>query len=121
VSVTTDRAPVPVRRRFLADTLLGVTNLHDFEPYEHSVPQWTVGELRQALADLPDALPVRVAVPQVPTTLRPDEDQDARYVVTGTSNAAPRYDTLLRDCDEVLILLADYPSAAYMRRSTGVG
>ncbi|MER5747715.1 DUF6225 family protein [Streptomyces sp. NPDC002225] len=98
-----------------------MTDLHDFELHEHAVPQWTVGELRQALADLPDALPVRVAVPRVPTTLRPDEDQDARYVVTGTSNAAPRYDTLLRDGDEVLILLADYPSAAYTRRSTGIG
>lgn len=100
---------------FLADTLLEVTNLHDLEPYEHAVRAWTVGELRQALADLPDALPVRVAVPQVPTTLCPDEEQDARYVVTGTSDAAPHYDTLLRDGEEVLILLADHPSATYMR------
>ena len=51
-----------------------MTNLHGPEPYEQAVPEWTVGELRQALADLPDALPVRVAVPQVPTTLRPDEE-----------------------------------------------
>lgn len=54
-------------------------------------------------------------MPQGPTTLCPDEEQDARYVVTGTSDAAPRYDTLLRDGDEVLILLADYPSTTYMR------
>ncbi|WP_406493334.1 DUF6225 family protein [Streptomyces sp. NBC_00846] len=97
-----------------------MTSLDDVEPYEHAVPEWTVGELRQALAGLPDALPVRVAVPQVPTTLHPDEEQDARYVVTGTSDAAPRYDTLLRDGDEVMILLADYPSATYVRRPTDV-
>jgi len=94
-----------------------VTDLDDLEPYEHTVPAWTVGELRHALADLPDALPVRVAVPEVPTTMSPDGEQDARYVVTGTAEADPRYDTLLRDGDEVLILLADYPSDTYMRRA----
>ncbi|MFI6899541.1 DUF6225 family protein [Streptomyces sp. NPDC050256] len=97
-----------------------MTNLHALEPYEHAVPEWTVGELRQALAGLPDALVARVAVPQAPTSLHPDEEQDARYVVTGTSDAAPRYDTLLRDGDEVMILLADYPSATYMRHPTDV-
>lgn len=63
---------------------------------------------------------LRVGVPQEPTTLHPDEEQDARYVVTGTSDAAPLYETLLRGGDEVMILLADYPSATYMRRPTDV-
>ncbi|MGW8575175.1 hypothetical protein [Streptomyces niveus] len=40
--------------------------------------------------------------------------------MTGTNDAAPRYDTLLRDGDEVLILLADYPSAIYMQCTTDV-
>ncbi|MGW5274152.1 DUF6225 family protein [Streptomyces sp. NPDC004044] len=93
-----------------------MTNPDDLQPYEHTVPEWTVRELRRALADLPDELPLRVAVPQVPTTLCPEEEQDARYVETGTAEAAPRYDTLLRDGDEVLILLADYPLATYMHR-----
>ncbi|MFD4141757.1 DUF6225 family protein [Streptomyces sp. NPDC058572] len=95
-----------------------MTNPDGLQPFEHTVPEWTVGELRRALAGLPDELPVRVAVPEVPTTFCPDEEQDARYVVTGTAEADPRYDTLLRDGDEVLILLADHPSATYMHRPT---
>ncbi|MEU9047585.1 MULTISPECIES: DUF6225 family protein [unclassified Kitasatospora] len=92
-----------------------MTHLDELERYDHDVPEWTVGELRRALADLPDDLPVRVAVPKVPTTLQPDQEQDARWVVTGTSGADPRYDTLLRDGDEVVVLLADHPSDMYMR------
>ncbi|MFD8686004.1 hypothetical protein [Streptomyces sp. NPDC059651] len=56
----------------------------------------------------------------MPTTLSPDEEQDARYAVTGASDALPRYDTLPRDGDEVLILLADWPSATCMRGPTHV-
>ncbi|MFG3137154.1 hypothetical protein ACGFZA_13190 [Streptomyces sp. NPDC048211] len=56
----------------------------------------------------------------MPTTLSPDEEQDARYAVTGASDALPRYDTPPRDGDEVLILLADRPSATCMRGPTDV-
>ncbi|MEV8413125.1 DUF6225 family protein [Streptomyces niveus] len=46
-----------------------MTHPDDWQPYEHAVPTWTVGELRQALASLPDALPVRVAMPQTPPVM----------------------------------------------------
>ncbi|MEZ0064879.1 hypothetical protein ABIA32_000867 [Streptacidiphilus sp. MAP12-20] len=100
-----------------------MTNLGDYEPYEHTVPEWTVGQLRQALASVPNDTPVRIAIPKELTHRGPDDDQDASYVVTGTSPADPQYDTLLGDGDgdEVLVLVADYPSATYMRRRADAG
>jgi hypothetical protein len=97
-------------------TLHWVTSLDDYEPYEHTVPEWTAGQLRAALATLPDGAPVRVAIPHELTSCGPNDDQDARYVVTGTSGADPRYDTLLSD-DQVVILIVDYPSGTYVRRT----
>ncbi|SEL26152.1 DUF6225 family protein [Streptacidiphilus jiangxiensis] len=93
-----------------------MTNLDDYERYEHTVPEWTVGELRAALADLPDDVPVRIAVPQELTSRGPDDERDARYVITGTSKADPNFETLIGEVDDVLILITDYPSDTYVRR-----
>ena len=86
---------------------------------KHEVSAWTVGELRKALADFPDDMPVRVAPLE-----DPGGDLEAPLqVVTGTevrpfAGAAGNGGPMNGDrgdgvSDEYVTLECDYPSGEY--------
>lgn len=82
---------------------------HDNGRYRHDVQRWTVGQLRDALRDLPDDTVLRVEVARVPSSGHPDPWGDDQFVVTDASV----------DDDEDystgdLVLRVDYSSDWYM-------
>ena len=92
------------------------------ELFDHQVTAWTVGQLRTALADLPDDLPVRVIPADEPGSDLAGPDQ---VVIS----AAPWSDADAESADEMRAKLAsgelqpdhfeisaEFPSGQYYRR-----
>jgi hypothetical protein len=84
---------------------------------KHEVTAWTVGQLRKALADFPDDMPVRVAPLE-----EPGGDLEAPLqVVTGTEvrpfaagdGAGGPLDGSPDTAEEYVTLECDYPSGEY--------
>ncbi|GAA2154133.1 hypothetical protein GCM10009760_52710 [Kitasatospora kazusensis] len=78
--------------------------------YEHTVTALRVGELREALAGLPDGLPVLVSVPAGPGTVMLGDDRVERLVLVAASGPIPG---LTDDGCRPLLLLADFPCGRY--------
>jgi Family of unknown function (DUF6225) len=94
----------------------------DDELFDHQVTAWTVGQLRTALAGLPDDLPLRVIPADEPGSDRSGPDQVA-------IGAAPWSDADAESADEMRAKLAsgelqpdhfeisaEFPSGQYYRR-----
>ncbi len=77
--------------------------------YDHDVRRWTVGELRRAMADLPDDLTLRVEVAGGPSTLTREPWGNDQFVVIGAA---------VDDEDDFstgdLVVRVDYSSGWYM-------
>ncbi|MGI5149524.1 DUF6225 family protein [Plantactinospora sp. CA-294935] len=77
--------------------------------YRHDVRRWTVGQLREALRDLPDEAGLRVEVALAPSTGHPDPWGNDQFVVTSAA---------VDDKDDFstgdLVIRVDYSSGSYM-------
>lgn len=82
----------------------------EVEGYWHEVERMTVGQLRDALRDLPDDMVLRVEVAFGPSTSHPDPWGNDQYVVTA---AAVDEGEHLR-ADEFVVRV-DYPTDWYVR------
>jgi hypothetical protein len=78
----------------------------------HEASAWTVGQLRKALADFPDDMPVRVAPLE-----EPGGDLEAPLqVVTNTGIRVPGVEGTGQDAElagDYVTLECDYPSGEY--------
>jgi len=82
--------------------------------YHHTADAWTVGQLRAALAGLPDHLPIALAVPEDgrPIPLRDTFDDD--WVVTGTDFLVTKWgDERGEQIADHLTLIVDRPTGAW--------
>jgi Family of unknown function (DUF6225) len=86
--------------------------------YRHKVPHLTVGQLLQALKELPAEMSIRISVAATPTGYSPRDPYDHDFVLAGTriydGNDVP---------SDYLILDADFSSGLYMlpERDRGEG
>jgi hypothetical protein len=84
-----------------------MTGSHDEEQYRHDVTPWTVGQLRAAMADLPDDLPIEVAVAEQPGGVF----VNLQVVI----DAAANHD---KDSKSEFTIACEYPSGTYIRPRT---
>jgi hypothetical protein len=84
-----------------------MTGSRDEEQYRHDVTPWTAGQLGAAMADLPDDMPVEVAVAEQPGGVFVN-----LQVVT---DAAANPDT---DSRSEFTIACEYPSGNYIRPRT---
>jgi Family of unknown function (DUF6225) len=84
----------------------------EIERFWHEVERMTVGQLRDAIQDLPDDMVLRVEVAFGPSTSHPDPWGNDQYVVT----AAAVDDGEHLHADE-LVVRVDYPTDWYVRRT----
>ncbi len=86
---------------------------------KHEVSAWTVGELRKALADFSDDMPIRVAPLEDPggdleAPLQVVTGTEVRPFASGTGNGGPMNgDQGDGVSDEYVTLECDYPSGEY--------
>lgn len=78
---------------------------HDEEQYRHDVTPWTVGQLRAAMADLPDDVPIEVAVAEQPGGVF----VNLQVVIDAATN--PDQNTRRE-----FTIACEYPSGTYIRR-----
>ncbi|MFI9329246.1 DUF6225 family protein [Kitasatospora sp. NPDC052868] len=60
-------------------------------PYHHTVDAWTVGRLREALAGLPDGMPIALALPGDGRPAALGGTFDDEWVITGTEHLVTRW------------------------------
>ena len=82
---------------------------HQRDRYRHDVQHWTVGQLREAIRELPDETVLRVEVASAPSTGHPDPWGNDQFTVT---------DAIFDDDGDYstghLVVRVDYPSDWYM-------
>jgi hypothetical protein len=84
-----------------------MTGSHDEERYRHDVTPWTIGQLRAAMADLPDDTPIEVAVA---------EQAGGAFVnLWVVINAAANHD---KDSRSEFTIPCEYPGGTYVRPRT---
>jgi len=82
--------------------------------YRHDVERWTVGQLRDALRDLPGDMMLRVEVADAPSTNHPDPWGNDQFVVTNaTIDDGGDFST------GDLVVRVDYSSDWYMLPAQG--
>jgi hypothetical protein len=85
-------------------------NRYDEEEYDHEVSAWTVGQLRAALADLDEDVPLRVEVAEEPGGSLVD-----LQVVIGASFVAQQPQDDAANAGEFAIS-CEFPPGTYLRQ-----
>ncbi len=84
------------------------------ETYHHTADAWTVGQLREALANLPDDMPVALAVPDNGRPIPLRDSYDDEWVVTGADFLVSQWhDERGEQLDRHLTLMVDRPTGAW--------
>jgi hypothetical protein len=85
-----------------------MTAAGSFRLYEHAQPALTVGQVREALAGLPDYMPISVAVPS-----QPGGPVDHELVVTAVDHATIEDEQGEHYIDPAVTIVCDYGSGEW--------